>query len=49
MGACPDSVQGGKNDVTLLGARLDGNSRCVEYSRPATASGGTSQRELCII
>jgi hypothetical protein len=38
MGACPDSVQGGKNDVTLLGARLDGNSRCVEYSRPATAS-----------
>jgi hypothetical protein len=37
-GACPDSVQGGNNNATVLRGRLEGNSRCVEYFRPISAT-----------
>ena len=36
---CPDSVQGGNDNATILQAQFEGNSRCVEYIRPITATG----------
>ena len=37
--ACPDSVQGGNDNATVLRGRVEGSSRCVEYIRPIIATG----------
>ena len=37
--ACPDDVQGGVNNATVLRGQRDGTGRCVEYVRPLGASG----------
>ena len=37
--ACPDDVQGGLNNATVLRGRQESGGRCVEYVRPLSASG----------
>ena len=38
-GACPDDVQGGVSNTTVLRGSGDNNGRCVQYVRPLNATG----------
>ena len=42
-GACPDDVQGGVNDATVVRGSRNSNGRCVEYVRPLSVTGECSQ------
>ena len=46
--ACPDSVQDGNDNATILRAQFQDNGRCVEYIRPMTATGKLAQSTLSI-